>query len=51
MIILTTSNLPEKDSQQAMPLFIFYELSIRLMIAEIPLSESSFQTFQSDLIW
>ena len=25
-----------KDSQQAMPLFIFYKLSMRLMIAEIP---------------
>ena len=48
--MLTTSNLPEKDRQQTMPLFIFYELSMRLSIAKISVSESSFQTFQRDLI-
>ena len=41
----------EKDSKQPMLLFILYKLSMRLSIAEIPMSGSSFQTSQRDLIW
>ena len=39
-----------KGQSTSHALFIFYKLSTRLSIAEIPVSESSFQTFQRDLI-
>ena len=41
----------EKDSKQALLLFILYKLSMRLSIAEIPMSGSSFQTSQRDFLW